>query len=278
MSRQKTDNLQRVLEAVPPGFLVDSAWLEANRIGRRSAYQYVRRGWLERLARGVFRRPLPGGRGPDRIDWRSCVLSMQHIMGYPVHVGAMSALALHGHRHYLPLGNESLWLHGDVLPNWLSRLPLDVSVVTRKTALFADPEIGLTWERGGQDPASQATVPWGWALRLSSPERAVLEVLDELPEHESFHNLEMVFQGLTTLRPKVLADLLSHCNKIKVKRLFFVFADYHGHAWRKRLNPDDFDLGRGDRALTRGGRLHPRYRIVVPEPYTRARGEGGTNA
>ncbi len=266
-------NLQNLLESVPPGFLVDSAWLEANSIGRRSAYGYVKRGWLERLAHGVFRRPVPRRNPSNKIDWQSCVLSMQHIMGYPVHVGGMTALALQGYSHYLPLGDQlPVWLYGSATPNWLKKLQLDAPLTTRSRSLFTDPEIGLTQEQEGPGPGNTAALPWDWTIRMSTPERAVVEALDELPHHESFHNVEMVFEGLTTLRPKLLDALLNDCRKIKVRRLFFVFADRYGHAWRKRLNPDDFDLGRGDRALVKGGRLHPRYRIVVPEAFV----ESGT--
>ncbi len=37
-----------------------------------------------------------------------------------------------------------------------------------------------------------------------------MEAIDELPDHESFHNLDMLFESLTTLRPKLLA-LLQCC-------------------------------------------------------------------
>ncbi|HLS04697.1 MAG TPA: type IV toxin-antitoxin system AbiEi family antitoxin domain-containing protein [Wenzhouxiangella sp.] len=268
MNGQKPDSLKRLLQSVPPGFVVDSPWLRANRIGRRSVYEYVKRGWLDRPASGVYRRPLPGRRTSDRVDWRRCVLSMQHIMGYAVHVGAMSALALHGHSHYLPLGEKILWLYGSGFPGWLTRLPLDVALETRSTSLFSDPGIGLMQEQAGQGSVVPAQ---DWALKVSTPERAVLEALDELPDHESFHSLEMVFEGLATLRPRLLASLLENCTSIKVKRLFFVFADYHDHAWRALLDPDSFYLGRGDRGLLKGGRIHPRYRIVVPEMYAQPR-------
>jgi hypothetical protein len=113
-------------------------------------------------------------------------------------------------------------------------------------------------------------LPWGWAIRISSPERAILEALDELPEQESFHNLDMVFEGLATLSPRRLALLLNSCRKIKVRRLFFVFAHRHKHSWRERLKAEDFDLGKGDRALVKGGRIHPRYRIMVPPEFVQA--------
>lgn len=273
MRGQRYGNVKSLLEAVPPGFIVDSAWLEANGIGRRSVYDYVKQGWLERLAHGVFRRPTPLTRASEKLDWKICVLSMQHILRYPVHVGGMTALALQGYSHYLALGEKApVWLYGADLPNWLKRLPLDAPLEVRTRHLFADPELGQLGSRREQDSDTTGSLPWDWAIGMSAPERAVLEALDELPSHVSFHNLDMAFEGLTTLRPKLVASLLSDCRKIKVRRLFFVFADRHSHAWRKRLDPEDFDLGRGDRALVKGGRLHRRYRIVVPETFAEAGG------
>ncbi|MDZ7641470.1 MAG: type IV toxin-antitoxin system AbiEi family antitoxin domain-containing protein [Desulfurivibrio sp.] len=91
--------------------------------------------------------------------------------------------------------------------------------------------------------------------------------MDELPEYDSFHNVDMLFESLTTLRPKMLSALLQSCGKIKVTRLFFVFADRRNHPWRKHLDPEDFNLGSGGRALIKGGEIHPRYRIMVPEEF-----------
>ena len=107
--------------------------------------------------------------------------------------------------------------------------------------------------------------PWRWPLKVSSPERAILEALDALPAHATFDNLDMIFQGLANLRPRRLMTLLRACRSIKVKRLFFVFADRHAHAWRKHLDKSAIDLGSGPRALAKGGKLHPVYRIYVPE-------------
>jgi hypothetical protein len=146
---------------------------------------------------------------------------------------------------------------------------MDAPLVPRGPNLFNNPELGLM----ENDTGSAPTLPWGWSLRLSSPERAILEALDELPDHESFHNLDMVFQGLATLSPRRITALLDSCRKIKVRRLFFVYADRHKHPWRERLNPDEFDLGSGDRALAKGGKIHPRYRIMVPQEFISTEGE-----
>jgi len=262
MSAPREEKLKNVLEAVPAGFVVDAHWLEAHGVSRFLTRKYIDSGWLERLERGVFRRPAPES---VQLTWQTCLLSLQRIMNCQIHAGGITALGLQGHSHYLRLGGPApAWLYGNDIPSWLPRLTLDAQLICRTPSLFSDNELGLTEDKSG-NPAS--TLPWGWALRMSLPERAILEALDELPAHESFHNLDMVFEGLATLSPRRLTALLNSCRKIKVRRLFFVFADRHKHAWREHLNPDDFLLGTGDRALVKGGKIHPRYRIMVPAEF-----------
>lgn len=266
MSGPESEKLKMLLEAVPAGFLVDSAWLDRHGIGRRSVYSYVKRGWLERITRGVLRRPAPNASKSNTLDWTTCLLSMQRIMNYDLHIGGTTALSQQGYNHYLRLGSHApVWVYGDDIPNWLTKLPLNAPITTRNPSLFADPSLGLT----KSDADATNALPWDWKLRMSAPERAIMEAMDELPDHESFHNLDMVFESLVTLRPKTLSDLLHSCKKIKVKRLFFVFADRHDHPWRKRLDPEDYGLGSGDRALVKGGKIHPRYRIMVPEDFVK---------
>ena len=106
---------------------------------------------------------------------------------------------------------------------------------------------------------------WHWPVKASSPERAILEALDDLPHHASFDNLDKIFEGLVTLRPKQLMALLMRCRSVKVRRLFFVFSDRHRHPWRKHLDASKIDFGSGPRALVKGGRVHSAYRIYVPK-------------
>ncbi len=272
MDTARSQNLKKLLDAVPAGYLVDAAWLVSQGIAYESFRDYVKRGWLDRITRGVFRRPLPNTAATptsNSIDWKTCILSTQHIMGHDLHVGGTTALGEQGHAHYLRLGESaSVWVYGDSIPNWLAKLPMDAQIRTRPRSLFADPKLGLI-------EGTTTRQPWDWSLTMSTPERAILEAMDELPDHESFHTLDMVFESLTTLRPKLLADLLQACRKIKVRRLFFVFADRHDHPWRKRIDPQTFNLGSGDRALVRGGKIHPRYRIMVPEDFVKPEAGNG---
>ena len=120
---------------------------------------------------------------------------------------------------------------------------------------------------------------WRWPVRASSPERAILEALDELPNRASFDTLDKIFEGLVTLRPGQLTALLTLCRSVKVRRLFFVFADKHRHPWLKHLDTSNIDFGSGPRALVADGKLHPTYRIYVPGDLMPADGtEAGADA
>jgi len=100
---------------------------------------------------------------------------------------------------------------------------------------------------------------------MSSPERAILELLDEVPQRETFHQADVLMEGLRNLSPRRLHTLLVECRSVKVKRLFLWFAERHKHAWLKGLDRKGIDLGRGKRMLVRGGKLDTRFNITVPE-------------
>lgn len=264
VTRHSEKTLKQLIAEAPPGFLLDSPWLAQHDVSRQLAHHYAQSGWLERVAHGVYRLPQPQGASPGHTaDWVIPLLSSQYL-GYDVHIGGPTALALQGYAHYLPFGEgEVAYLYTDAPPTWLKRLKLRSELRLRTKTLFADPGEGL--ERTRPSDRGGGLDLWAQPVTLSTPERAILETLDELPRSEGFGTVEATFESLTNLRPRLLTSLLTSCQSVKVKRLFFVFADKHAHAWRKHLDPEAFDLGSGDRALIKGGRLHPQYRITVPQ-------------
>jgi hypothetical protein len=267
MAARPDSKLNRLLQ-LPEGVLVDAAWLERKGYSRSLRSQYVKSGWLNQVARRVYRRT----RGP--LEWQHVVISLQAFMDYPLTVGGRTALEELGYAHYLGERRE-VHLYGPRRPpTWLDTLPLPIEFNWHNSLrLFPDEPAGDM--PGGFEPGSQpgSLLPGGfmahaggmrWPLRLSSAERAVFELLDELPERESFHQVDMLMQGLATLSPGRLQQLLETCRSVKVKRLFFFFADRHRHAWLGRLDKDRIDLGAGKRSLIKGGRLDPTYLITVP--------------
>lgn len=253
------------LQQLPEHALVDAAWLERHGYSSSLRSQYVKSGWLTKIAPRLYRR------AREPLSWQQVVMSLQSFMGYPLTVGGRTALEEQGFAHYLGDRREVHLYGPNKPPGWLAKLDLDVAFLWHNGArLFPDEPLDMF----GPPPPSDEMVPGNfmlgpngatWPLCLSSPERAFLELLDELPDRESFHQVDMLTEGLVNLSPTRLTLLLGQCTSVKVKRLFFFFADRHRHAWRKRLDPRDFDLGSGKRALVPGGRLAKNYDITVPE-------------
>jgi len=105
---------------------------------------------------------------------------------------------------------------------------------------------------------------WDWPLIYSSEERAILELLQDVPEKESIYEGYVLLQGLVNLRPENVSNLLRACGSIKAKRLFLALSARHGHAWFKYLDLKDVDLGKGKRALFPGGKFDSKYQLTLP--------------
>lgn len=266
MTHQKQPRLKFLLDNVPPGFMVDTPWLRHKAgVDPKSIHGYVTRGWLERIIRGVYRRPLPDAKhGLSHDDeWAIPLLSLQWIMGRDVHLGGESALDVAGYAHFLMLGGmPRIHVYGDA-PPWLNRLPTAAKFVVHTRTLFGDEIAGI--ENGGHGLHHASF--WRWRLKSSTPERAILEAIAELPSNASFSDLDKTFESMRTLRPSLLMRLLTACRSVKVRRLFFVFADRHRHPWLEKVPASEIDLGSGPRALVEDGKFHPKYRISVPREF-----------
>jgi hypothetical protein len=205
------------------------------------------------------------------------VISLQALLEFPLVVGGRTALELHGYAHYLAQEIKEVHLYGPKRPpTWLNQLRLTTRFVYhndqklfRKNAIRR-PLPNLDWKPDSNTDVHDSLVvqPWGqwdWPLTVSTPERAILELLDELPRRETFHQADMLMEGLATLSPGRLQELLDDCRSVKVKRLFFYFADRHRHTWLKRIDKNAVSLGQGKRELVKGGKLDKTYQITVPE-------------
>jgi hypothetical protein len=270
MIKQKRHYVNWLEHNLPEGLLVDAAWLTRQGYSTSLRTQYVTAGWLTQPARRVYQRP----RGS--LAWQQVVISLQTLLARDLIVGGRTALELHGLAHYLTQTTTAVFLYGPKAPpTWLADLPEGVAYHYRKDArLFrkfrvatAPHSLDAVPEGRTQRSDGIVVLPWGqwnWPLMVSSPERAILEFLDELPDNESFHQADMLMEGLSTLSPGRMQALLADCDNIKVKRLFLFFADRHQHAWLKRLDRKAIDLGSGKRVLAKGGRYDAKYLITVP--------------
>lgn len=276
MTKQTQSKLKELEQEVPEGLIVTAAWLTKHGYSSSLRSQYLDAGWLDQPARGVFRRP----RG--HLRWEQVVISLQTLLDFPAVVGGRTALELQGYAHFLSQEQREVHLYGQKpLPAWMGKLPLTQRFMFHKsTRLFRNEPFtrgvtSLSRNVRTNETVSNDTIhdnvnilPWGqwdWPLTVSTPERALFELLDELPSRESFHLVDKLVGGMQSLSPRRLQKLLKDCHNVKVKRLFFFFADRHSPAWLKMIDRSTIDLGKGDRMVVRGGKFDPLHRITVPE-------------
>lgn len=275
MGKHKSSKINQLQDVLEEGLLAPTSWLEAQGYSRALLSKYVESGWLTSPARAVYRRP-----GPP-LKWQHVVASLQLLAGSYLHVGGRTALVHRGLGHYVRLsGAETIFLYGpQALPAWVNKLGVPENFVVRNDAMFG----GLRARRNAQgvpvdfhgEPLRSGQLAdlglqsmtwgaWDWELLYSSDERAMFEVLQDVPAKESVYEADVLMQGLGHLRPARVSALLEACASVKVKRLFLALADRHRHAWLDHLDLGKVDLGKGKRMLVPGGKLHPKYLITLP--------------
>jgi hypothetical protein len=240
---------QRLL-TVPPGAVLTSAWLSENGISNKLADYYVRSGWLHRVGDGAFTVQ------SETPNWHGAVFGLQQG-GRTVHPGGRTALELTGHAHFIPMGDRyPIYLFSlptERLPVWITKLSWSERVRHHRTS-FLPADLGL-----------QVFNDNAVAIRISTPERAIFELLEyRTLDDSSYEHANLLFESLRTLRPKLVQSLLEACTSIRVKRLFLHLAEKHDHAWFKQLVLAKVSLGSGKRMLFAGGRFDSKYLITVP--------------
>jgi hypothetical protein len=270
---QAQNKLNRLQHALPEGLVADAGWFEKHGYSRALRNKYVSRGWLDQVARGVYRRPAPtlNGEARESLRWQPVVISLQTLLGRSYAVGGRTALELQSFAHYLSERHREIHLYGTHKPpGWIFKLKLEDRFVFHNADRLFSSERTRPKDHSENALLESSLIrqPWGqweWPLTMSSPERAILELLDELPQRETFHQADVLMEGLRNLSPRRLQTLLNVCHSIKVKRLFLWFAERHQHPWLKKLDRKHIDLGKGKRMLIRGGKLDPKFKITVPE-------------
>lgn len=255
--KEKRGKINELLIQWPKGTVAAQNWLHSHGISRQLAERYRRSGWVQRIGRGAYIR------AADTVDAFGAIYTLQSQLGLTLHVGARTALELQGYAHFLPIKNlPTVHLFGQPgkrLPSWFLGRTWDSKVRHHMTQLFPkDTEAGLAEKSIGE-----------YSIRLSSPERAALEMAELIPREQSFEGAHLLMEGLTTLRPDLLQTLLQSCRSVKAKRVFLYLSEKCGHAWLSKLDLPKVDLGSGKRLIVRGGRYDPKYRITVPDDQPR---------
>lgn len=204
----EVNRIKTLQTTLPRGAPLDTAILAGLGISSALTHEYVKAGWLEKLGRGVFMFA-----GDELKHHETLAFLEPRIPG--LHVAAKTALAWHGYRHNVA-NKETTILWGDhrtVLPEWLQeRFPTRYS----SPKLFDD---DLPTDSG---IAPLPEFPNG--PRVSSPERALLEMLSEVGVYQEVEEARSIMESVRQLRSRQLKLLLSHCRMVKTVRLCVVWA------------------------------------------------------
>ena len=242
--------INTIRQLIPTGGVLTSAWLASQNIQRGEQTKYVHSGWFVRLTQGVYQFA-----GDDALLYTALATYMGQT-DCRCHVGASSALDLRGYTHFLALAKPQAFLFTtkeDKLQKWLGAREWDMDIRMVGTSVFAE-ECGIeSYEING------------YQLRISSLERAIMECLYLFPKCFALMDTYYVMEMLTTLRPKLVSELLQKCTSVKVKRLFLYMAEKANFPWFKALKLEDVDLGSGTRSLVTGGVLNTKYKITIPK-------------
>ena len=233
-----------------PGTVILASWLDKNGFSYDLQQRYKKSGWLESIGVGAFKRP------NDNIGWQGAVYSLQQQANLSVHVGGLSALSLLGYSHYIRTGVETAYLFSNLkikLPAWFEKYSWNEPVNHTKTS-FLSTEIGL---EDYNDVAFQ--------IKISSPERAIMECLYLAPEKQDLLETYQIMSGLVNLRPDIVQVLLQVCKSVKVKRLFLYMLKKANHQWGQFLDLSEVNLGTGDREVVKNGIYDPEFHITVPK-------------
>jgi len=181
--------------------------------------QYVRSAWLERLGRGVF---MHAG---DSLNLDATLVFLEsRIEG--LHVGAKSALALHGYQQNLAVAApQILWgVTQAKLPDWFTER---FEYRYNSSRLFrggANGDTGLL--RLPEAPNGPL---------VAEPERALLEMLSEVGVHQELEEARLIMESMRQMRSKRLLYWIDVCKMVKAVRLCAYWSRQLNLPWAEKV-------------------------------------------
>lgn len=255
---------RELVKLLPEGALITRSGLEKHNITKHAIDNLIKSRQLESVKNGVYKRD------GSLVEWGDIIYFLQQELSTDLVIGGLSALELQTPAYY-PSETEyrQLDLYGTgKLPLWVNGQITNIQFKKKDSSkLFGSlPDTDSSKILNG----FTKTISWkhtNKGLRISVPERALLEILNDVPGQISFdHAFELMLE-LIALSPVSLQSLLEICNNIKVKRLFFLFAEQINHRWLAQIDRTNISLGSGNRSIIKRGKLDKKYLITVPETY-----------
>ncbi len=257
MGIHKKTKLNQLIQRWPDGKINSSKWLNHEGYGANFIQKYKNNNWIEAIGSGAYKKY------GDTVDWASALECVQKQLNIQVHVGGKSAIELAGKAQYLKMKETSVVIVSnkkEALPAWMTKANWKTEIDYKVKNLFSS-DLAFGEKQNGFvtmeiDKSS---------IIISSPERAFLEYIDELPNKSSYTESKEILENLISLRSSVLQHLLENCTSIKVKRLFLHLAEHTNHPWYNKIDQSKISLGNGKRVIFKNGVLDKKFKITVPK-------------
>lgn len=254
MKIERSSKLRSLLEIWPMHTIVTTSWLRDQGYTYSNIQKYIKSNWMKRIGSrsGAYKR------AHDAISWEGMVYGLQQQHPKSFYVAGKSALEKQGAAHYISFGKTTLFLFSSekkILPYWVQDFinNHDMTEHHFHTKLLPA-ELGMTTFECGE-----------FNIQIASRERAAIEMVDLLEKHHTFEECRLVFENLSTLRPKLVQELLEKCTSVKAKRVFLFLSKKLNLPWMKYINETTIDLGEGARQLTQEGHYDSHYKITYPK-------------
>ena len=183
MRNETKSKINRLISHWPRGTPATASYLNTQGFSHDLLTKYKKSGWVQSFGRGAY--TLYG----DKVEWPGALYTLQTQLGLNVHPGGKTALELKGYAHYLPSGKRKIFFYGPqglVLPTWFKEDRLGVEITLIRTNLFP-----LTSELGFSEFMKKDL-----ALKISSPERAAMEMLHLVPRKGGFDEAFLIMETL----------------------------------------------------------------------------------
>lgn len=251
MNQYSETKINKILQDLPHNAVATTRWLGQYGVGSDLLHRYKQSHWFTTIGHGAVLRT------GDKPTWVGAVYALQEQLELSIHIGGKSAIGYQGHAHYLPMGKEivTLYCHYRTdIPKWFKDYDWHVNLKIKAISLFSS---------NAEGNLKKMEID-GFHLSISSLERAIIEILADVPNNQSLDEAFKIMETLNTLNPKILQTLLEICNSKKVKRVFLLLAEKANHQWFQRLKVEKIDIGSGNRVLYKGGVLNKKYKVTVP--------------
>lgn len=252
MSTLITSKLNLLLQHWPSGLVMTDVCLESLGINKDLKHRYIKSNWLAVVGHGAVQR------AGDVVEWQGGVSALQDQLHTNIHVAGKTALEVHGLGHFAQFNAKGVVLFATrnaIIPKWFLKHDWGIALEITKSSFLP------------HDMALEKKEVRGLMLTISSPERALFELLYFVPNRQSFEESALIMENLIGLRPTIVQQLLEQCRSIKVKRLFLFLAQRLRHPWFEMLDSSKVDIGEGKRSIVKHGVLEKKYQITIPKGF-----------